>query len=158
MKRFLVLVVGFLATVGLGSGMALADYGTASPSVTVSSSVPFANAPVTVGLGSFCPGDTIVIRVGSTVVGTVVADAQGNGSFVITAPSAPGTYTVSGTGTTCPSLSASSSISVQILSGVIPATGSGSTSASLTLGALAVAAGIGMVGVAGLRRRRPAMV
>ncbi len=157
MKRIFVLVVGVLATIGFGAAVASADYGTANPSVTVSSSSPAPGASVTVGFGSFCPGDTINITVGSTVVGTVVADGQGNASFVISAPTAVGTYAVSGTGTTCPSLTASAFITVLAPVGALPATGSSSTSAGLGLGVLAVAAGVCMIGVAGIRRRRTAI-
>jgi len=157
MKRIFGLVVALAATVGLGASVASAIYPDNPPSATVDSSSPTAGAPVTVIFSNFCPNDTLTVKLGSTVVGTVKADATGVATFTGPAPTTTGTYTFSATGTACPTLVASLSISVVAPAGGIPATGSGSTSAGLEFGAVAVAVGAGMIGVAAIRRRRPAM-
>ncbi|MCY7300585.1 MAG: hypothetical protein LH616_15400 [Ilumatobacteraceae bacterium] len=157
MKRIFGLVVALAATVGLGASVASAVYPDNPPGATVNNGTPDPGAQITVTFSNFCPNDTLTITLGSTVVGSVQADANGVATFTGPAPTAAGIYTISGTGTTCPTVFASSSITVLAAAGGIPATGSGSTSAGLELGGLAVAAGAGMVGIAAIRRRRPAL-
>lgn len=156
MKRMFGLLVGLVATLGFGAASVSAVYPDNPPTVVVDSSTPTVGSNVTLTFDSFCPGDTITISIGGNVLGSVVADANGEATFTFPAPSPAGTYVITATGTDCPDTVASLTIAVRA-PGSIPVTGSGSTSSGLELGAFAVVAGVGMVGIAGIRRRRPAV-
>jgi len=155
MKRIVGVVMCLVATLGFGAAMASA-YPVGDPEVTVSDSSPRPGAQLTVNASDFCAGDTVTLTIvpDGSEVGELTADVNGNVSFVINAPAAVGTYVLTANGTNCRDTVASSSITV-VQPGGIPSTGNDSGN-TLQLGAIVVAAGAGLLGVAALRRRRPA--
>jgi hypothetical protein len=95
-----------------------------------------------------------VIIVFNGATSTVAADASGNATASVTAPSAPGTYP--GTAT-CGALVASFAVVVAAPvtpPGGLPATGSGGIDSTMTVALGLLAVGLGLFGVTLVRRRR----
>jgi len=154
MKRIVGAVIALVATLGFGAAIAAA-YPVGDPEITVSDSSPLPGGQLTVNASEFCAGDTVTLTIvpDGSEVGQLTADGNGNVAFVITAPAAVGTYVLTASGTNCRDTFASSTINV-VQPGGIPRTGNDSGS-TLQLGAIVVAAGAALLGVAALRRRRP---
>jgi len=155
MNRFIGVMIGLVATLGFGASVASA-YPVGEPELTVSNSSPPPGGQLTVNASGFCPGKTVTLTIApnGAVVDELTANQDGNVSFVMSAPAAVGTYVLTAIGTNCPGSTASSSINV-VRRGGIPSTGSDSGS-TLRLGVIAVSVGASLLGVAALRRRRPA--
>ncbi len=106
---------------------------------------------------SSCAANSPVLVVFNGATSTVTADASGNATANVTAPSAAGTYP--GTAT-CGDVVASFSVVVAAPTtppGGLPATGSGGidTTTGIAMGLLAV--GLGLFGVTLVRRRQTAV-
>jgi len=156
MKKVLaVLGIGLTGFLGVGASAVSADYPPAAPQVTASSSVVASKGPVTYTASGFCAGTTVTFKISPNgfVLGTVVADAGGKASLTVNAPVNKGTYTVTATAASPCVASASTTITVRTL----PATGSDVASLGVQGGVFAVIAGGVLVGLAALRRRRPAL-
>lgn len=153
MKKFAVALIAVSAVV-FGSGMAAqAQYGgsTGTATVTPASSAP--GGTVTVGISGCEPSASVAV-VFNGATSSVTADSSGAATTTVTAPSTAGTYP--GTAT-CGDVVASFSVVVAAAvtpPGGLPATGSNgiSTTSGLAIGLLVV--GLGLFGVAQMRRRQ----
>jgi len=154
MKRFLIAVVGLLASVAVASPVAAA-YPPGSPAVESSSATPAPNAPITITVTDFCASTEFVVDIDGTVVASGTTDGIGSATVSITAPAAVGSYTVTVTaGGECSDV-ASLGIDVTAGSG-LPSTGSNSTMPGLQIGIIAMLLGGALVGLASMRRRATA--
>ena len=140
----------------LGAAGAASAYPINPPTVDVSNDAPAPGSTITLNANAFCPGTTVTFSVNGNVVGSAVADSTGHASLVITAPSTPGTYTVVATSSPACGLTANSQFSIApIVTVPLPVTGSDS-SFPLQIGGITLLAGVGLVSVAAVRRRKPA--
>lgn len=131
-------------------------YPPSAPIVTVDNSSPTPGSNITLTAQGFCPGTTINFTIGGVLAGSAVADASGKASLATEAPATTGTYVVvasSSAGAAC-TLTAQSSFAV---GAAIPGTGS-NTQVPLQTAAIAVLAGVLLLAVATIRRRRPRTV
>ena len=164
MKRFLTAIaatgIGVLTVAGSASA-ATAQHSVAYPPsaavLELSDSTVSPGEEFDATLRGCTPGETVQFSVeGSST--TATCDDNGEATGTLTAPMTPGTYEVSGVGVDS-GVSASSTITVVGADdgedGVLPATGS-STSGPLQVGGVLLVAGLGMLGVAKLRRRATA--
>lgn len=156
-KRIVSLIIGLVAAIGF-VGNAAAAYPLGTPTVTTNNSSPTAGSQVTLTASGFCANTVVVFTGGGQTLGQTTTDASGSASITITAPQTTGTLTITATASGACSASASLSLTVRAPGGGagIPATGSDSSS-TLSYGLLAVGAGAGLIGFAGLKRRRPAL-
>lgn len=154
MKRFLAAVVGLLASVAIAAPVA-AGYPPGSPTLESSSGTPAPNASVDITISGFCPDSYFKVYIDTTVVGSGLTDSAGNATVTITAPSAPGTYSISAKASGECSDVASLAI-VVTAGGGLPSTGSNSTMPGLQIGIIAVLLGGTLVGLASMRRRTAA--
>lgn len=153
-KIALLLVAIGLST--LGAASVASAYPINPPTVDVSNDAPAPGSTITLTANAFCPGTTVTFTVKGNVVGTAVADSTGHASLIITAPGAPGTYIVVATSSPACGLSANSQFSIApVVTVPLPITGSDS-SFPLQIGGITVLAGVGLVSVAAVRRRKPA--
>jgi LPXTG-motif cell wall-anchored protein len=179
MKRLLIASVAAVAALSLAPAVAGAvPYGPDDPAITLDTSTPPPGGDVVASLFGYEGGEDIEIdvspasgaragesfRLPRAVVGTVTSDADGSATAVIVAPSAAGTYVVTGTGLSSGGV-ASATFTVTTSGGGggggggggLPATGSDSNQL-LQTGGVVLALGAGLVGVAALRRRRTASI
>jgi LPXTG-motif cell wall-anchored protein len=183
MKRFLVATVAAAAALSLAPAtVGAVPYGPEDPTISIPSPTVVPGGSITVTFFGFDPSEEITVdvsllndaaragesfRAPRAVVGSVTADAEGSASVIIEAPSAPGTYLVTATGAESGAV-ATATFTVEGTSGgggssgggstgggSLPATGSDSNQLVQT-GAVVLALGAGLVGVAALRRRRTA--
>ena len=157
MRRVFAAALALASTVGFGAATVHAEsYPPGGPDIAVPNSTPEPGDTFDVDLDGYCPNDVVNLVLsgpdGDIDLGTVTVDGSGTASFPFTAPDKAGSYTIAGTGTDCPSYVASIGIVVSV---DIPHAGSDSQS-GLMLGAGAVGIGALLVGVAAVRRRRPA--
>ena len=118
---------------------------------------PQPGSNVTLSVNAFCPGTTVTFTVNGNVVGTAVADDSGHASLVIVAPAVVGVYVVVATSPPECGLTATSQLSISPVPSTVPLPVTGSDSSfPLQIGLVALAAGVGMVSVATVRRRKPA--
>ena len=92
MKRLLALVVALFASIAVATPT-FAAYPPGGPSLS-SSGTPAVNSSVTLSVTGFCPDTAVDFFLDGSPIGSVTADAEGNASLTITAPSTPGTYNV----------------------------------------------------------------
>jgi LPXTG-motif cell wall-anchored protein len=171
-KKLLAAVgVVFAAVVGLGASATAQPYPPVTPTVTAPSTVVPGGTFVVVFNGCQL-GETVNVTLAGVTVATTCTGAGGTGrlmqaaggsaSATLTAPTAPGTYTITATGLTS-GLTASTTITVVAQTpttratgggGGLPTTGSDSSS-TLWIAGTAVIVGAGLLAV-GLKRRRPA--
>ena len=154
-------------------------YGPGDVSISLDDSTPPPGGDVTATLFAYQGGEDIEIdvslqgeepnigasfRLPRTVVGTVTADANGDATAVLVAPDAAGTYVVTGTGLTSGAQAqATFTVETEVVpptttpggggGGGLPPTG-GDSDQLVQTGAIVLAMGAGLVGVAALRRRR----
>ena len=139
----------------LGAAGAASAYPINPPTVDVSNDAPAPGGTITLTANAFCPGATVTFTVNGSVVGSAVADQTGHATLVIAVPDTPGTYNVLATSPPECGLSAGSQFSVTPISTVpLPVTGANS-SFPLQIGGLTLLAGVGLVSVAAVRRRKP---
>jgi hypothetical protein len=194
MKRALTLILGLLALL-MTSSPAFANYGDGGPPVCgTSTAAPSAGGPLTLTIGNFHPHTLVSFSIDPSApasgfranllagrpsvesigIGTVTSDSVGSASIDTTAPTTPGTYTV--TATDALGLTASTSITVGLAvlpTGVtLPNTGGGAGAVTpvtpvgvplpatgtdlvpgLRIGATALVVGLALAGAAKLRRR-----
>jgi LPXTG-motif cell wall-anchored protein len=186
MKRLLIATVAAAATLSL-SPMAVGavPYGPEDPAITLDNPTPAPGSDVSASFFGYEGGEDIEIDVSPSggggagesfrapraVVGTVTSDADGSATAVIVAPSAAGTYVVTGTGLSSGGVATATFVVTSSGGGgggggggsggggggSLPATGSDSNQLVQT-GGVVLALGAGLVGVAALRRRRSATV
>ena len=155
MKRVLGFLTAVLATFALGATAVSAAYPPATPTLTTTSPTVTPGSPVTLTGSGCAAGAVVTFRLGTTVLGTAVANAAATAVLPVSAPKTPGTYTFT---STCPDgLVASLSLAVvafpvPTLPALVPATGTDSKGMGLTAGVL-VLVGAALVGAATVRRR-----
>ena len=172
MKRILLATAAAAAALTISPiGASAIPYGPGDEGITLDDTVVTPGQDITVLLFGFDPGETVEIDVtpqeARAAVGTITADADGEATAIIEAPTTPGDYSVTGTGLTSGGV-ATATFTVEGSTGTtvpgttvpgggggggLPATGSDSNQLVQT-GAIVVALGAGLVGVAALRRRR----
>jgi hypothetical protein len=128
------------------------------PTVLASSASPTAGGPLTLSVNGFCANTLVTFSIGGTVVGSSTANSSGTATITTTAPTTPGTYTVearSAASGTCAALVADLTITVRAAAAArpLPATGGGSTGATVRMGAISLFVGVGLFAVAKIRRR-----
>jgi hypothetical protein len=128
------------------------------PTVRASSATPTAGGPLTLSVNGFCASTLVTFSIGGAVVGSSTADSAGTATITITAPTTPGTYTVearSAANASCAALVADLTITVRAAPAArpLPSTGSGSTGATVRMGAISLFVGVGFFAVAKIRRR-----
>ena len=177
MKKF-VLALAAVSSVLFGFGLvAQAQYGSGSEAVSFEPTSPAPGTTVTITITDCTPGEVLTVAINGTTVGTATCVAAGNlnaGSVVglllprqvstgqatlqFVAPSAPGTYTVTVTGTQGYSRTITLVVAAETAppAGGLPATGSGGldTTTGIALGFVVV--GLGLFVVAQVRRRQQA--
>lgn len=157
MRRVFASALVLASTVGFGAATVHAEsYPPGGPAIAVPNSTPAPGESFNISLTGYCADDDVNLVLsgpgGDVDLGTVTVDGSGVATFPFTAPPTAGSYTIAGTGTDCPLYVASLGIVVSV---DIPSAGSDSQS-GLMLGAGAVGAGALLVGIAAVRRRRPA--
>jgi LPXTG-motif cell wall-anchored protein len=160
------------AVVGLGAPASAQPYPPVTPTVTAPSTV-LPGATFVVVFNGCQLGETVNVTFTGVTVATSCTGAGGTGrlmqaaggsaSVTLTAPTAPGTYTITATGLTS-GFTASTTITVVAQTtttaatggggGGLPTTGSDSSS-TVWIAGTAVIVGAGLLAV-GLKRRRPA--
>lgn len=148
MKRIAVALMATAAVLSFGSGVSAQgrDYPPGRPpTVSLSSPSPAAGAQFTVTANGCPAGATASFEFqGQT--------ASGSTQTTFTAPTAAGTYAGS---VTCGGTTVSFSVNVAPTAPNLPATGGGSSSGTTTsIAAMLLLAGVGMFGVAQVRRRQ----
>ena len=147
MKKVVAAAAVAAASLFVGASQVSA-YAVDNPTATVSSASPTAGSPFTVDVANCIPGGTATFEFqGSIKTATVGTDGTAAASF--TAPATAGSF--SGTAT-CGDVAAAFSVTVPS-GGGLPATGSSSNGATITIASVLLLAGVGMFGVAGVRRR-----
>ena len=152
MKRLLALVVALFASIAVATPT-FAAYPPGGPSLS-SSGTPAVNSSVTLSVTGFCPDTAVDFFLDGSPIGSVTADAEGNASLTITAPSTPGTYNVQADADDG-SCVASESLSLVVTPSGLPSTGSNTTMPGLQIALMALLVGGALVGAAALRRRTP---
>jgi hypothetical protein len=158
MKKLIVALAATLAVFfGMGTA-AHAQYGGSSGVVTVSPPTVAPGGTITVTVSQCTPGERVDISVAGVSV-SVTCGADSVASASIAMPTTPGTFN----GTAVGAVSGfSTTFVVTILApvsppGGLPATGSGGLDASTGIAAGLLAVGLGLFGVAQLRRRQAAV-
>ena len=158
MKK-LILALTAVAAILFGFGApASAQYGTVDGTATVSPGSTTPGGTVTVTFSGCAPGETVTFTFQGVTV-TATCSAVGNATATFTAPTTPGSYTGNAVGVTS-GVSAAFVVVVQAPvtpPGGLPATGSGGINGTVGIGVGLFAIGLGLFGVAQLRRRQPSM-
>ena len=153
MKKFaLALLVAFVGLFGF-AGAASAQYPPGADAPTVDDSTPAPGGPVNVTVNCQ-PGETVTVTLGSST-GTAVCGASGTATVQVNAPSGAGTTTGQATGSNTGSLG-QFTVVVEATTdpgGGLPATGSDGTSTTVWIAASLLVVGLGLFGVAAVRRR-----
>lgn len=150
MKKLAIVLATVTAVFGFGAA-AHAQY-TDPPGVTVSDSSPPAGGTFTVSVSGCQPGGSVSTTFnGTTTAGT--AGADGTASVSLTAPSTAGTFNGS---VTCNGQTTNFAVTVAAPAGGLPATGSDGvgTTTMMAMGVFVI--GLGLFGVAQVRRRQSA--
>lgn len=160
MRRTLAMITAAIATFVLLAAPAAAQtdpYEGDTGGITTDNPNPVVGSQVNI-FGHGCdPGSTVTILVGGVVVGTTVADANGDFTFVITAPGTPGPAEVTAQcGVETFSLTLNVVAAAAGASGQLPTTGSDAFPL-VKIGAVLMGAGAIAV-LAARRQRRPATV
>jgi len=152
-KRTLGLLTLIVITFGFATAQAVAaSYPPATPTVSVSVSVPTVGSPLTLVANGFCPGATVNFVIGGTPVGSAVADGAGSATLSVSTPALLGIVTVTATSTgSCPR-QAVSSLNIVQPGADIPSTGT-NTFSGLRIAAISIVLGLGLIAVASFRRR-----
>lgn len=124
------------------------------PTVSVDDPTPAPKQSIVVTLSGYQPGETINITNSCGSPTTVIADGAGTASFTVTAPETAGTCTITGTGQTS---GLSDSVEFTVDASALPVVGSESKNLLATSAQVTVA-GIGLVGLAVMVRRRRANI
>ena len=154
MKRTIVVLISVLAI--LAVPITASAYPPAAPTLGTSASSPVAGSTFTLTANGFCPSANVTFTIGTTTVGTAIANASGTASITATAPAAPGTYTATATSAgTCP---ATASVTITVAAAgptttlALPPTGSSSTGPLLWAASILVLVGLAIAVVAARRR------
>jgi hypothetical protein len=161
MKKFVVALAASLAIFfGIG-GAAHAQTPAPTPYVgttvivTVSPPTAVPGGTITVTITNCTPGEIVTVSVGGVSV-QVTCDAVGVASASVSMPTTPGTYTGTATGSIS---GVTTTFTVTVMApvtppGGLPATGSGGIDTTTGIAAGLFAIGLGLFGVAQLRRRQ----
>lgn len=163
-------MVTVTAACGLGVSAAASAYPPGGPTLTLSATTVAPGASFSVVFDGCTLGETVSVSIeggdsdSATCAGPAGAsrwisqEPGGTATVTLTAPTAPGTYTVTGT-TSESGLTATATLTVAAAApappGQLPTTGSASSVPMAQIAAGVLAAGIGLAGVA-MYRRRPA--